>query len=110
VFTTAYLPPTIRNKHTAVQDLEGVERGEGLERLHEVDPDHALIHALAPVLVTADLALQVLEAAVLHHYAQVQRLAVQKRLVQAHDARVLERRKQPDLWVEDRSSQSLADR
>lgn len=92
----ASLPPT------AVEDLEGVERLQGLERLHQVHPHHALVDVLPPRPVPPDLALQVLEAAVLHHHAQVQRVArvpaaVQERLVQPHDARVPEGRQQPDL-------------
>ena len=86
----------VRRLHVAVKDLLRVERLEAPGNLDEVGPDEVLGEKLALSLALAQRPGEITEGSVLHDDAQA--VAVDERLVEAADGRVLlNRREQANL-------------
>ena len=86
----------VRRLHVAVEDLLRVERLEAPGNLDEVGPDEVLGEKLALSLALAQRPGEITEGSVLHDDAQA--VAVDERLVEAADGRVLlNRREQANL-------------
>jgi hypothetical protein len=95
----------IRWFNVTMEDTESMQRGQCLQALHQVYPNHSLVHPLAPCSIPLDLTGQVLESAVFHDNAQMCR-TVEKSIIAADNPRMPERGQKTD-FIEGHGKVSL---